>query len=304
MPKARKDNYEFITNQIVELFEKVDAGEWRQPWATAAGFPQNGATGRAYRGVNVLLLWAAALSSDYQSNEWFTFNQAKELGGMVRKGEKSRKICFLKIITKDKDDEHEGARSEAARVSYPVLRVWSVFNRDQIDGLPPLDEVSDLLDESQRIACAQAFIDATGAEIAEGHNRAAYSPLKDQIIMPDFVQFESPEAFYTTVLHELGHWTGHESRLERDFNGRFGDKAYAAEELVAELCSAFLSAELGLQSDLKDPARYLKSWIQLLKDDKYAIFTASRKAQDAAEFLKALQPEAEDAANPVDAMAS
>jgi antirestriction protein ArdC len=236
------------------------------------------------------MLWGEALANGYSTNEWLTYRQAQKEGGQVRKGESGSKICFFKIVERDVEDD---AGNEETK-SFPVLRVWTVFNRDQIDGLEPLVVPEHLLTEEQRIEQAEAFVKNTGATVEEGSPHAAYSPSKDRITMPDFGHFTSPERYYTTVLHELGHWTGHPTRLERDMSGRFGDKAYAAEELVAELTSAFLSAELGLQADLKDPTRYLKSWIRLLTDDKYAIFTASRKAQDAAEFLKDLQP-AEDA---------
>jgi antirestriction protein ArdC len=285
-----QDNYQLITNKIVDLFEKVGAGDFQQPWATAGGPPRNGHTNNNYHGVNVLMLWGEALANGYSTNEWLTYRQAQKEGGQVRKGESGSKICFFKIVERDVEDD---AGNEETK-SFPVLRVWTVFNRDQIDGLEPLVVPEHQLTEEQRIEQAEAFVKNTGATVEEGSPHAAYSPSNDRITMPDFGHFTSPERYYTTLLHELGHWTGHPTRLERDMSGRFGDKEYAAEELVAELTSAFLSAELGLQADLKDPARYLKSWIRLLTDDKYAIFTASRKAQDAAEFLKDLQP-AEDA---------
>ena len=288
-----QDNYQLITDKIVDLFEKVDVGDWHRPWATAGGAPRNGHTGNAYHGVNVLMLWGEALASGYSTNEWYTYRQAQEEGGQVRKGESGSKICFFKIIERDVEDDAGNDKTE----TYPVLRVWTVFNRDQIDGLEPLDVPEHQLTAEQRIGQAEAFVSNTGAAIQEGSHHAAYVPSKDHILMPEFGHFESPERYYTTLLHELGHWTGHPSRLDRNMAGRFGDDQYAAEELVAELTSAFLSAELGLQADLKDPARYLKSWIRVLKSDKYAIFTASRKAQDAASFLTDLQPaEEQDAA--------
>lgn len=281
-----QDKHQLITDQIVDLFEKVDAGDWHQPWSTSAGMPRNGHTGNNYRGVNVLTLWGTALVNDYSTNEWFTYRQAQKEGGQVRKGESGVKICYLGKFKKtiETDDGEEEERT------IRFLKTSTVFNRDQIDGLEPLEVPAHQLSEEERIGQAESFAKNTGARIEEGSPHAAYSPAKDRVTMPDFGHFESPERYYTTLLHELGHWTGHPTRLDRDMSGRFGDDKYAAEELVAELTSAFLSAELGLEADLKDPARYLKSWIRILKEDKHAIFTASRKAQDAAEFLSDLQP--------------
>lgn len=172
------DNYELITNKIVEILENVEAGKWEKPWNTAGGFPKNISTQKQYQGINVLMLWAAQMKAGYSSNEWVTFNQAKALGGMVRKGEQGTKIMFYIIATKNESDDSDSDDSdsddEEAR-TYPMLRVWTVFNREQVDGLPE-QEKAEALPETERIENAEAFIENTKATIQHGGVRAAYSP--------------------------------------------------------------------------------------------------------------------------------
>ena len=284
------DNYELITNKIVEIFENVEDGKWEKPWNTAGGFPRNASSQTQYQGINVLMLWAAQMEAGYSSNEWVTFNQAKAMGGMVRKGESGTKIMFFTIAKKNEKDEND---DDEKTKTFPMLRVWTVFNRDQVDGLPE-QEKAEALSEIERIENAEAFIDNTGATLQHGGERAAYSPKRDLIMMPVFEDFVSSDRYYTTLLHELGHWTGHPTRLNRDLTGRFGDESYAAEELIAELTSAFVAADLGIETDLMQPGEYIKSWIRVLKNDKYAIFTAARHAQDAAKTLHNKPEDEED----------
>lgn len=302
MGKSKTDNYQLITNQILELLEKVEDGEWSQPWSTGTGLPRNGHTGRHYSGINVLVLWGEAMKQGYTSAEWMTYKQAKKEGGFVRKGESGTKISFFRFI--EVDDEKS---DDEDKKKIPLLRTYSVFNLDQIEGVGAIrdkeqEEIAEAWLESEtgegRRPSVDKFIEDTGAKIIEGH-LACYAPSTDCVTLPPMDSFISPDHYYTTTFHELVHWTGHSSRLGRNLESRFGDDAYAFEELIAELGAAFVAGDFKLKSELKEEsAKYIKHWIKVLKDDKYAIFTASREAKKAAEFLHEdnNQQEAEEAA--------
>jgi antirestriction protein ArdC len=287
----KTDLYQTVTNSILAELEK-GAAPWVKPWSSrghGGAMPRNAVSGRAYSGVNVPLLWAAG-EGRYSRPRWLTFKQALDAGGHVRKGEKGSLIVFVSAV--EKEDEESG---ETRRI--PFLRHFVVFNVDQCEDLPASvveGEAVAPLNPDQRAALADEFVAATGAVIREGSGEAFYSPGGDFVSMPAFAAFKSASHFYSVEFHELGHWTGHKSRLARDFSGRFGDQAYAAEELVAELCAAFLCAEFGIDGDLRH-AGYIASWIKLLKSDKRAFFTAAAKAQQAADHLRGLalaEPEA------------
>jgi len=281
--KPSRDIYREVTDSILRELEKGVA-PWVRPWhATDPGLPHNGATGRRYRGLNVVLLWAASNRNGYGSQEWFTFRQAQELGGHVRKGERSSLVTFWKFLDKSERDPDTG---EVLHKRIPLLRHFNVFNREQCADLPaakpsPLA----VLSEEERHARAESFMAATGADIRHGGGRAYYSPSEDYVQLPPFQTFRDGASYYGTACHELTHWSGHGTRCNRTFGERFGSQAYAAEELVAELGAAFLCAELGVDGQLQHP-EYIGNWIQVLRNDKRAIFTASSKAREAAEFLK------------------
>ena len=274
--------YERVTNGIVADLER-GAAPWLRPWKNGAStgiMPQNAATGRPYSGVNILLLWAARDASGWLTPGFMTFQQALAKGGCVRKGEKGTHIIFTKRFTvKEDDDEKQVA----------MARTYVVFNVAQIDGLQPETTQEPVLTRPD--TAADRFVKATGAQIRIGGNMAAYIPSKDFIAMPEMRQFISEASFIATLCHELGHWTAHETRLNRDLKNRFGGKAYAAEELIAELTSAFLCAHLGIEGELRH-AGYIATWIVLLKEDNRAIFTAASKASQAATYLRKLSGDA------------
>ena len=272
------------------------AGAWKMPWHRSAADitrPRNIKSGAPYHGINVPILWAAASSKEYQSGWWGRYNQWQEVGGQVRRGEKATTIVFWKQIQKTLKDELTG---EPKVEVFPIAQSWAVFNADQQDGWvepapPPPQNPAEVIDEVRR------FVANTLAEIRHGGDRAYYSPGDDVIHMPERERFYGTEsstpteAYYSTELHELAHWTGSAKRLKRDFSGRFGSEAYAFEELVAELGSAFLCSDLDIADvPRQDHAQYLKSWLKTLKDDKKAVFTAASQAKKAADFLHSLQP--------------
>lgn len=292
----KADTYTRITNTIIAELEKGER-PWFKPWNTAyaAGRITRPlrAQGVPYRGINVLSLWIEAESKGYSAPIWMTYRQASELGGQVRKGERGAPVVFASTTKRTEENETTG---EALERSIPFLKAYSVFNVEQIDGLPAQYHAlaSPVLDPVQRIARAEEFMARTGAEIRHGGDRAYYNVTQDFIQMPPFVAFRDAESYYATLAHEATHWTRHERRLTRDFGRkRWGDAGYAMEELVAELGSAFLSSDLNLTPDLRpDHASYIASWLKVLKEDKRAIFTAAAHAQQAADYLNALQPQA------------
>jgi antirestriction protein ArdC len=270
--------YAEVTARIVAELE-AGAAPWLKPWKSSKGsgvMPVNAVTGREYHGINIAILWDAADRRGYQAQRWLTFQQAKQKGASVRKGEKATGVVFTKRLTvKDKETDEEREIS--------MLRGYHVFNVCQVEGLPEPPKAEEQPEEA-RLQHAEAFIKATGAKIREGR-MAAFIPSLDLIEMPPFGAFKTPASYYATHLHELGHHSGHESRLNRNLANRFGSKAYAAEELIAELTSAFLCAHLGIQGDLRH-AGYLQHWAELLREDNRAIFTAAAKAQQAANYLR------------------
>lgn len=280
------DLYDTITNRIIAELEK-GAAPWVKPWrdikSKGGALPHNAVSGRPYSGVNTLLLWIMQMEKGYTSPAWLTFKQAKELGGTVRAGEKAAQIVFMKpLIVKDKDAN--GNETEEER-SVTMLRAYWVFNVEQCDGLRQVtrrDETATVSSESD--PGFAAWVKATGATVRHGGNTAAYSPALDSIAMPFPGAFDAPSSYRATMFHELGHWTGHKSRLDRNLSTRFGASAYAAEELIAELCSAYLCADHGVDGELRH-AGYLGHWLNILKADKRAIFTAASAATKAAAFI-------------------
>jgi antirestriction protein ArdC len=272
-----------ITDRIVAMLE-AGTIPWRKPWSGAgfAGMPRNAITNRAYSGVNVVLLWARAEASGYAEPRWLTFNQAKDAGGHVRKGEKGETVIFVSHIRREDEDGKERL--------IPFLKAFTVFNVAQVEGLSlaPADGKAQI-SEAERVAEAEAFLTSTGAVIRHGGGRAFFSPSADAVTLPPFETFAAPGAYYATAFHELTHWTGAERRLARTFGRRFGDAAYSAEELVAELGAAFLCAEFGFDNDtIPNSAAYIAHWIKFLTDHEGAIVTAASHASKAVQFLRGL----------------
>ncbi len=285
-----------VTLQIASLLAR-GVRPWRQPWdaAQCGGvlLPRR-ANGERYRGMNIVALWAAATEKNYVSPYWFTFKQALALGAQVRRGEHGAFVVFYKPVGEAKAasaDDGEASESQARR---SILRGYVVFNRAQIDGLPDGFGPPAPILPSGPDAYAARFTRA-GADIRHGGTRAFYAPSSDHVQMPPLGAFTDTNQYYATLAHELGHWTRHPSRLNRDFGQkRFADHGYALEELVAELCSAFVGAEIGLPPDhLEDHAAYISTWLEVLKDNPGAFLTAAGKAQLAADYLLRLLGEAE-----------
>ena len=296
MEKA--DIYSRITNRIIAELES-GCRPWLKPWNAehAAGRITRPlrSNGIPYRGINVINLWLTATARGYACPIWLTYKQAQELGGHVRKGEHGELVVYANRITRTETTE----KGEEIDREIPFLKGYTVFNAEQIEGLPPhfTAPAAPTLDPLQRVAQAEAFFANTGAEIRHGGDRAFYAIGADYVQLPPFETFRDAESYYATLGHECCHWTKHEKRLNREFGRkRWGDEGYAAEELVAELGSAFLCADLGLTPEPRpDHAAYVESWLRVLKNDKRAIFTAASHAERAAAFLHGLQPQAQAA---------
>jgi antirestriction protein ArdC len=280
----KRDVYARVTSQIVTAIEQ-GVGNWRMPWHTSGRFafsPINVTSKKPYRGINTVCLWAAAQSKGYESGEWGTYAQWQERGAQVRKGEKSTTVVFWKFAHGTGETEDDTPTANGSRLLF--TRGYSVFNAAQVDGYNrPADSDMPM---PERITHAEAFFRGVGADVQHGGNQAYYAPTTDHIQMPPFQAFREAISYYSTVAHEHTHWTAHTARCDRQLGKRFGNCAYAAEELIAELGAAFTCAHLGLSTEPRaDHAAYINSWLKVLKADKRAIFTAASKAQQACDWL-------------------
>ncbi|MBO6655897.1 MAG: DUF1738 domain-containing protein [Pseudomonadales bacterium] len=279
------DFYAEITNEIIGELEQ-GTPPWHKPWSDGELISRpRRHTGEPYQGINVLALWNAAIKNGYSSPYWMTYRQAQELGAQVKRGAKPQTVVFAMSL--DEKDE-EGATTGK---TFTTRKSYKVFNADQIMNLGEhFNKAEQPLRAEQRILVAEAFFNATGANVEHGGEMAFYVPTTDQIQLPPFENFESPESYYATRAHETAHWTGHSSRLDREFGQSRSDIKYAQEELVAELSSAFLCADLGLKNHPRtDHSAYIQSWLKILWEDKKAIFTAATQAERAVKFLNVLQ---------------
>ncbi len=287
---ARPDVYARITDKIILQLE-AGVRPWIQPWTAdlCKGRPLRH-DGTPYSGVNIILLWAEAAERGYTRSTWMTFRQALALGAHVRKGERGAVVVYANQIVRIEADD---AGEEAER-RIPFLKAYTVFNVDQIDGLPvdyaPIPETP--INPDQRIRTAEAFFAACGADVRHGGGSAYYAPGLDYVQMPGFSSFRSADDYCATLAHEMIHWTRHPRRLDRDLGRkRHGDAGYAREELVAELGAAFLCADLGLSLEPReDHASYMAHWLQVLRNDKRFIVSAASYAQKAVDHLHGLQP--------------
>jgi antirestriction protein ArdC len=293
----RTDIYSRITDRIIEELAN-GVRPWMKPWNAAntdgritRPLRHNG---QPYSGMNVLLLWSEQMSRGFASSMWMTFKQALELGAAVRKGETGSTVVFASRFTKS---EADGKGGEVDR-EIPFLKAYSVFNVEQIDGLPDhyYRRPEIVLDPVVRQEQADRFFRNTGAVIRHGGNQAYYSPVMDYVQMPPFETFKDAASYYATLSHEATHWTAPDARVGRDLSRYAKDKSERArEELIAELGSCFLCADLGIAPELEprpDHASYLQSWLKVLADDKRAIFQAAAHAQRAVAYLHDLQPAA------------
>lgn len=285
----KKDVYTRITAQIVEYLGK-GVRPWIRPWnAEHAGgritrpLRHNG---QPYSGINVLSLWMSALGQNFVAPIWMTFRQASELNAHVRKGEKGALVVFANAFIRT---EHDDTTGEDVEREIPYMKGYTVFNVEQIEGLPEIyyAKAAQTVDLVAGIDHAEKFFVSMAATIKHGGNRAYYAQELDYVQMPPFEAFRDAESYYATLAHELTHWTKHPQRLDRDFGRKsWGDEGYSREELVAELGSAFLCADLELhQEPREDNAAYIASWLDVLKNDNRAIFTAAAHAQRAADYL-------------------
>lgn len=277
-----KDLYADVTNRIIAALEQ-GTPPWVCPWRDGSTIPSNLATGKRYRGINVLMLSSEAMTHNYTDSRWLTFKQANELGARIRKGEHGTPIVFYRLRAINDVTVDAADCDAAAKRGIPMLKSYMVFNTCQLEGIPdrfalvqhtawqPIDEAEQLLGK-------------TGAVICHGGNRAFYRPVDDVIQLPCQASFAQPAAYYATALHELCHWTGHPQRLNRVLGKRHDIKAYAYEELVAEIGAAFLCAHCGLPTSLEH-ASYIESWLDALHRDKRLIFIAAGAAQKAADFV-------------------
>jgi antirestriction protein ArdC len=276
-----QDLYEKVTSNIIAEIEAGNLPPWLKPWKrgkTTGIIPVNASTNAHYNGLNVLTLWGEREHKQYPTAFWITYKQCQDLGGQVRAGEKATPIIFVKKATViDGDDEK----------TIPIMRLWSVFNVAQCDGLPH-NEPEPELPELERNERAEAFFAAVNAEVRWNEAMAAYIPSKDCIIMPPRGAFHSPENLYATYAHEHIHYTGHKSRLNRDLKSRFDKEAYAFEELVAEIGAAMTCATLQVTGELRH-ASYVESWLKVLKGDPKAILTAASMASKATDYLHSFQ---------------
>ena len=299
----RANLYDEITTRIIG---ELEAGRvpWVQPWgssgvATPLFMPRNAATGRGYSGINVLILWGAVVARGFSCQSWLTFRQALSLGGNVRKGERGTTVVYADRFVPD--DERRRARETGDDAhAIPFLKRFTVFSTDQCDGLPDdLVSAPPPVPEGLILPEVEALIRATGADLRLGGDKAYYSPALD------YVQVPRPDAYFETInwhrtaLHELGHWTGHRSRLGRDLSNAFGSKKYAQEELVAELTAAFACATLGIMPTVRH-ADYIGSWLDVLREDNRAVVRAASAASRAADYLLAFRAGAADLVDEVD----
>lgn len=283
-----------VTEKIVRLLEEGDVAKWTKPWVEF-GQPKNVLTGRCYTGsINLFLLQLAMMDSGFRYPAWATYLQINEAGGQIRAGARSTPIVFWKPLDK-KDSQKEQSdgsvlseeadKNEKRKPKF-VLQMFQVFNLDQTT-LPREEVLSKLgmhLRPMTTDADIEAFVRATEAKVSEQGDRAYYTPVGDEIVLPPKEAFRSAGDYYSTLLHELIHWTGHESRLNRKLSTEFGSPEYAREEIVAELGSLYLCAQLGVAGQLQHK-EYLKGWLDILKKDCREIFHLSSQAQAAAEFL-------------------
>lgn len=292
-----RDLYQDVTNRIVAALE-AGTPPWVKPWsADADATPMNAGSKRPYRGVNALLLTLETTCRGHSRNAWLTFRQALALGGHVRAGERGATVVFFKTLEVPIEAPEDRPTSRVV----PLLRAFTVFNVAQIEGLPerlvqpPPPPAWAPHEEAERLLAT------SGPRLQHAGARAFYSPSEDLIQLPAPGSFPDQGGYYATALHELVHWTGHASRCNRQLGKRFGEEAYAVEELIAEMGSAFLCAHCRLDGHLQH-ASYVGSWLKVLKNDKRAVFTAAAQAQRAADFV--LGPAARVPDSPVEALAA
>ncbi|WP_343530159.1 ArdC family protein [Yokenella regensburgei] len=276
--KTRTDIYQTVTDSIITALE-AGAKPWACPWQHVpgmSGLPSNYATGVAYSGMNIMLLWCSASEQGFSDSRWMTYKQAQAEGGQVRKGEHGTTAIFYTTLEKEND---------AGDIDHiPMLKTFTVFNVEQIDGLSLTTEAVSPAGTFEPLPQAENLFRSSGANIIEKGQNAFFRPPTDEVRLPERHLFSDAANFYATGLHELVHWSGGKTRLNREMKGRFGSKDYAFEELIAELGSAFLMADLGIVGEVQHES-YIASWLKALKNDKRYIFKAASAASKAHRYL-------------------
>lgn len=269
MPKF-DDICKTVTATVIEALEQGIEGGWKKPWLSELTMPKNVTTGNFYKGINILGLWANARAKGYNSDLWATYKQWASIGAQVRKGEKATFGCYYGFNETEKNGKI---------VKTPISRIFWVFNADQVEGFKK-ESVENC------VTNFDAIVTKTGAKICHSGDRACYIPKLDQINIPTKEAFTSKEGYFSTLFHELAHWTGAESRINRNLSNKFGDESYAIEELIAELSAAFTGAIVGMEIEVrKDHLQYIQNWIKVLKSDSKAIVKVANAAQKATDYI-------------------
>lgn len=276
--RSKTDIYQTVTDSIISALE-AGVKPWSCPWQRVpgmSGLPSNYATGAAYSGMNIMLLWGSASEQGFSDSRWMSYKQAQAEGGQVRKGEHGTTAIFYATLEKESED--------GEIVQIPMLKTFTVFNVQQIDGLPLTTETISPDATFDPLPEAENLIRKSGANIIEKGQNAFFQPSTDQVWLPERHLFSDAANFYATGLHELVHWSGGKKRLNREMKGKFGSADYAEEELVAELGSAFLMADLGIVGEVQHES-YIASWLKALKNDNRYIFKAASAASKAHRYL-------------------
>jgi len=276
--------YSEITQSIIEQLE-TGAAPWIKPWKADSSADKNLVSQKPYQGINRLLLGMSSMVKGYSVPVWASYKQWEAIGANVKKGEKGTKIVFYSPVSKENKQTGDLEK-------YAVLKTYFVFNAAQVEGIDivPAETVAA---EFTAVELAEQRIIKTGAAISHGGDAAFYMPSADRIQLPNKSAFDSEANYYATAFHELAHWTGSKNRLDRDLDkGRFGNPAYAFEELVAEMSAAFLCSDYGIQGELRH-AGYIGHWLKALREDSKAVFKAAALAQKAADYINMLDATAE-----------
>lgn len=280
---STNDLHVCLAATILAQLETADPASWTPPWHGADPMPRNARTGRRYRGINVLALWCAAQAHGYADARWATYRQWAALGAQVRRAERGTLVLFYKELPRGTEADPADGAPFVARAAY-------VFNAAQVDAAPPPADAPAPGAALDSLPAFDAFVTGTGATIRHGGTRACYVPATDTIHLPPRTTFHTSTGYAGTLAHELVHWTGATHRLARDLTGRFGARAYAAEELVAELGAAFVLADLGIaRTPHPDHAAYCASWAPLLRADPRALSHAATQASSAADYFTNMQ---------------
>jgi antirestriction protein ArdC len=276
--------YAEITQSIIEQLEQ-GAAPWIKPWKADSSADKNLVSQKPYQGINRLLLGMSSMIRGYSVPVWASYKQWEAIGANVKKGEKGTKIVFYSPVSKENKQTGDVEK-------YAVLKTYFVFNAAQVEGIDivPAEQTER---EFSAVELAEQRIIKTGAAISHGGDAAFYMPSADRIQLPNKSAFDSEANYYATAFHELAHWTGAKNRLDRDLDkGRFGNPAYAFEELVAEMSAAFLCSDYGIQGELRH-AGYIGHWLKALREDSKAVFKAAALAQKAADYINMLDATAE-----------